>query len=389
MKRPLYDLAAGQLTHRAPQGHAGLWFDKFCDTWRIDNSVWTMKGTSDKDNPKLQWIKDVCGSPVGKPEQIKEYAWRLVRLVNRRGGCIEAFKTESRFVTGLGHSQPVENGLAWHPTLGTPFLPGSSIKGLVRAWAAAELGPDKGSLERLFGYRDSVGSLCFLDAVPTAPVQLEADIMTPHQAGWNKKDPPGDWRSPTPIPFLVTANQTPFLFGIVPRRAVEADGDLDTVSGWLRFALEWWGGGAKTAVGYGRFHHDGEQTRRWTQRLGDQNRRRREERAHKEAIKTPEGRWRLKLEGQSEAEVLDLVRVHLEKEPLTDPVERRAFADAVLSSYPDWVASWRRGNKQNQQTSLGKKKLRERARLLAGTAQIESPLHEDTEQPTARRQPKG
>ena len=374
MKRPLYDLAAGQPTHRAREGHAGLWFDKFCNTWRIDNGVWRMKDTSDKDNPKLQWIEGVCGGPVGEPKQIEEYAWRLARLVNRRGGRIEAFTTESRFVTGLGRSHPVENGFAWHTTLGTPFLPGSSIKGLVRAWADAELRPEREPLkQRLFGHRDSVGSLCFLDAVPTRPVRLEADIMTPHHAAWSKDDPPGDWRSPTPIPFLATARKTTFLFGIAPRRAVEADGDIDTASGWLRSALEWSGGGAKTAVGYGRFQHDDEQTERWTQRLDDEDRCRRENEAREEAMKSPAGRWHLELKGKSEAEVLDLVRVHLEKEPLTDPIERRAFADTVLSSYADWVASWRRGNKLDERTSLGKKKLKERARLLAGAAQEVDP----------------
>lgn len=375
MNRPLYDLAAEQPKHASREGHAGLWFDKFCNVWRIDNGIWTMKGSSDKDNPKLQWIKSVCGDPVGEPAQIDEYALRLVRLVKKCGGCIEALSTESRFVTGLGRSHPVENGFAWHPTLGTPFLPGSSIKGLVRAWADAELHPEKRPLERLFGHRESVGSLGFLDAIPTTPVQLEAEIITPHYAGWSKDDPPGDWRSPTPIPFLVTARKTTFLFGIMPRRAVEEDGDLNTASGWLRSALEWAGGGAKTAVGYGRFHHDDEQTRRWTRRLEDEDRhrkdaerRRRKDQARKEALKTPKGRWRLKLEGQSEAEVLDLVRIHLEKEPLTDPAERHAFVEAVFSSYADWVDSWRRGNKQDQRTSLGKKKLRERARLLANVA---------------------
>ena len=70
----------------------------------------------------------------------------------------------------------------------------------------------------------------------------------------------GDWRSPTPIPFLTVAQGAALLFGVVPRRALAAS-DLDTVSAWLRDALEWAGGGAKTAVGYGRFHHDEEQTR--------------------------------------------------------------------------------------------------------------------------------
>ena len=77
-------------------------------------------------------------------------------------------------------SHPVENGFAWHPTLGMPYLPGSSIKGLVRAWARehAEDSPAPDTMTRLLGGPGRAGSVCFLDAVPTAPAQLEADVIS-------------------------------------------------------------------------------------------------------------------------------------------------------------------------------------------------------------------
>lgn len=99
-------------------------------------------------------------------------------------------------------------------------------------------------------------------------------------------------------------------------------------------------------------------------RLGDEERERSDKRMRQEAMKSPEGRWRLKLQNLTEAEILDLVRIHLEKEPLEDPVERRAFVDAVNST--GMVQHWRRGSKKDPRTPVGKKKLRERARLLAG-----------------------
>ena len=128
---------------RSSDGHAGLWFDKFCDRWRVQDTSWSMKSRKgdDEDNPKLEWINTLTGSPVGTVRQIDEYALRLTRLVERRGGRFFVFITESRFVTGLGRSHPVENGFTWHPTLGTPYLPGSSIKGLVRAWAKVGADP--------------------------------------------------------------------------------------------------------------------------------------------------------------------------------------------------------------------------------------------------------
>ena len=248
MTRSLYTNAIQHPKTRPSDGHAGLWFDKFCNQWQNTSDSWTISGEQ-----KLEWIKTVANCPVGTQEQIRESMRRLKQLIKARGGRFVELTTESRFVTGLGRSHPVENGFVWHPTLGTPYLPGSSVKGLVRSWA--KLGAERQSdtqMDRLLGKPDMAGAVCFLDAIPVAPVTLEADVMTPHYAGWDEKNPPGDWLSPNPIPFLTTARGTTFLFGLIPCRGVSMD-DLDNVLDWLRSALAWAGAGAKTAVGYGRF----------------------------------------------------------------------------------------------------------------------------------------
>ncbi len=368
MRRPLYRNAAQEPTSRDAGGHAGLWFDKFCNRWRIKEATAELSPSRDR-NPKLEWIQTLAGAnPIGARDLIEESAFRLMRFIGSRGGQAEVFTTESRFVTGLGRSHPVENGFAWHPTLGTPYLPGSSVKGMVCSWAKAE-GVSLPDVQCLLGEPGRAGHVCFLDAVPVAPVHLEADLMTPHHAGWCENDPPGDWRSPTPIPFLVTAAETSFLFGIIPRHTVAA-GDIDAVSEWLRCALAYAGGGAKTAVGYGRFRHDDEQTRRWTNRVGDETRKRREDRERQEAMKSPEGRWGLEIKGKSEAQILELVRIYLEKEPLQDAEERKAFARAVHAT--GLVKGWRRGKPLEQGTKVGKKKLKERAQLLDRAVALDS-----------------
>ena len=283
MTLPLYQGATAP--RRDADGHAGLWFDKFCDQWRIEKSTWTLKG-DDRNNPKLAWIDTLTSASgtVGAKLQIQQASMRLAALVESRGGRWEVLTTTSRFVTGLGRSHPIENGFSWHPTLGVPYLPGSSIKGLVRAWAErdADPKPDGQRVGWLLGSPRKAGSMCFLDAVPIEPVRLEADVMTPHYAGWDSNNPPGDWRSPTPIPFLVTAAKTPFLFGLVPRCSVSS-ADLSIVRDWLRSALVWAGGGAKTAVGYGRFETTNGRTEELRKRLCDHDRardeRRRAERA--------------------------------------------------------------------------------------------------------------
>jgi CRISPR-associated protein Cmr6 len=257
MVRPLYQPSDAVTPSRDSRGHAGLWYDKFCDQWRLP--TWTLQEGKSEDkgsNPKLDWINNLTGQPLGVANELEEITKRLIRLSVQQGGLSLVFRTESRYVTGLGRSHPVENGFAWHPTLGTPYLPGSSIKGMVRAWATqTEPSPDQATLTRVFGAPGQSGGLCFLDAVPIAPAKVEADVLTPHYAAWSPDKPPGDWRSPVPVPFLVTAEGLGLLFTVVPCGPL-CEGDLEQVEAWLIEALAWAGAGAKTAVGYGRMRLD-------------------------------------------------------------------------------------------------------------------------------------
>lgn len=245
----------------AASAHAGLWFDKFCNQWSAD---WTI------DSPaKLKWLQTVTGSKIGDEKLLSEHALRLSSLARSNSGEAFYFETASRFATGLGREHPVENGFVWHPLLGTPCLPGSSVKGLVRAWAtswATKTDDHEATLARIFGPRDlhgtpaSIGSVIFFDAIPTKPVQLAADVMTPHYGPYyeGKADdkgqivPPADWHSPVPIPFLTVAAGQSFLFSLAPRLPADK-ADCQQAAIWLETALCELGAGAKTAVGYGRF----------------------------------------------------------------------------------------------------------------------------------------
>ena len=366
MTRPLPRFAARCPDTRPPDGHAGLWFDKFCDRWRVQGTLWVMKSEKGDDgsNPKLEWIKTLTTGKVGTSRQIDECASRLMRLFDRRGGRCAVFTTESRFVTGLGRSHPVENGFALHPTLGTPYLPGSSVKGLVRAWAklgAADPSPPCEIVRRLLGDRETAGGISFLDAVPIAPVQLEADVMTPHYAGWTEDEPPGDWRSPTPIPFLVTAAGTPFLFGVVPRRAVPDD--LCTVMPWLCSALAWTGGGAKTAVGYGRFGRDDDRTAALMQRLRDQDAEHEErvraeheagERETRLAALTPIGREIEEVIGNRQDRNMPEVVA------IMQAVESGRWADAARIEVAGWLMNRMKEEKRWKETSRKKNPAKDR-----------------------------
>ncbi|MCY3985840.1 MAG: RAMP superfamily CRISPR-associated protein, partial [Candidatus Dadabacteria bacterium] len=169
MKLPLY-CGRQPMQYRDAKGHAGLWFDKFCDRWIGDDIDWRMTSDKQEQQPKQEWIKTVTDREVGDESQIEEYAIRLVRLIRAKKGRSEVFITdkESRFVTGLGRSHPVENGFAWHASLGVPFLPGSSVKGMIRSWAIANASRqiDETTLNRVLGEPGRLGEVHFLDAVP-------------------------------------------------------------------------------------------------------------------------------------------------------------------------------------------------------------------------------
>jgi len=361
MPRPLYARLSRTAT-RATVHNTGLWFDKFCDRW---SDEWTLKDDNERASRggKLAWLRDVAGRASGERELLKEAIRRRLELTTGRRGLFGIFRTESAFVTGIGRSHPVENGFAWHPTLGVPYLPGSSAKGLARAWAKsgsdATSSTDDG-LAHVFDTAGGAGTVIFLDALPVEPVSLEVDVMTPHFHGWTKKAPPGDWRRPIPVPFLVTPPGAMFLFSILPRKGDTSD--VERAFTWLCEALEVAGAGAKTAVGYGRFSYKADTTQHMRDDLDAERRARAEAKRREEARATPEGRWTVELEGLNEQQILDLVRRHLEKERLVDPVERRALASAIAKT--QLLALWRRGSRRDATTKVGHAKLKERARLV-------------------------
>ncbi len=245
-KRPLYKAVA--LEKRPPGANLGLWYDKFPPMQAGEEGRW-----------KQDWIEEAAGK-ITDP-LIGECAGRQADMVLSLGGRVWVFEAESRFVTGLGRSHPVENGFAWHWTLGAPYLPGSSVKGVVNAWLREESSDEKERRQRLFGTFQSVGSVCFLDALPYGGAVLEADVLTPHYAGWTPDNPPGDWRSPTPVFFLTVGAGARFLFAALPAQAAEfSESDWSFVGQGLEEALLQAGAGAKTSSGYGRMKLDNRET---------------------------------------------------------------------------------------------------------------------------------
>ena len=242
--------------------NAGLVWNRYLDLWRDDAPPALEEGTERRD-ALLMFAADynargkLNSSLAGRWLEVvhARQAHILARL--RGGGRGEAFQSilVTRFATGLGGPHPTEIGFTFDRSVGVPYLPGSSVKGLARA--AAELRADP-LTETLFGpdriERNgdaNTGDLVFLDAYPANLPQLEIDIINCHHPAYYAGGPPypSETEDPVPVYFLTVAAGTTWIFRLLSRSGEHAARGAEL----LRFGLKELGAGAKTAVGYGSF----------------------------------------------------------------------------------------------------------------------------------------
>lgn len=292
---------AGLLKSSDASAHPGLLFDKFPHGW---SPLWHAKLPEDA---KKKFFNEFTGIDYGYlKDGLQSHQERQENLVRQLCGTdkppILYMKTDWRFVSGLGSGHPYETGFIWHRTLGVPYLPGSSVKGMIRAWSEQWCDEDECNTDaarRLFGSKsikdtpnnDKAGTLIVFDALPVRPPTLELDILNPHYQPYydsNGDKPPADYYNPVPVFFLTVAPDQPFRFCLAPRPgAGTEDSDADVQEGiqLLQQALETLGAGGKTAVGYGTFKKDPEERKKAEQRhlrIKEQN-------------MPKEERWRLEL----------------------------------------------------------------------------------------------
>lgn len=235
-----------------------------------------------------------ASTKIDKP-LLEECLKRWELAVQAAGGQPFSLKTEWRLVAGLGRKGQLEVGFTFH-RYGFACLPGSSVKGVARGMALAELcemwedGPDLAGWDRLlnledekkftkefdakcpnapgnirqmaadfravFGSQDCAGLAIFFEALPDRAPELVVDIMNPHFSEYYQgKAAPTNWQKPVPVSFLTVAAPTAFRFAVGWRGPDDENGRRlhQLAEGWLRSGLTRLGAGAKTNAGYGFF----------------------------------------------------------------------------------------------------------------------------------------
>lgn len=178
---------------------------------------------------------------------------------------IEA-ETLSPFVTGLGSGHPTETGITLDRNLGIPYIPSSSIKGVMSIAYAVNISGEDGKvpeslLEEYFGSNEKRGQLIFLDAYPKDKIELKVDIINPHYPKYYNNDKntplPVETEEPVPVTFLVVPKGIRFIFRCVylplEKNLNVQPEKIDEINKIFKTAFSEIGFGAKTSLGYGKF----------------------------------------------------------------------------------------------------------------------------------------
>ncbi|MDR2080643.1 MAG: type III-B CRISPR module RAMP protein Cmr6 [Campylobacteraceae bacterium] len=247
--------------------------------WRInDDATEKIKDPKDlKDqNKSILSAKKFCDDANKKLPNIQN---ELNLIHNRQKEIISELgtlpieikaKLISPFISGLGAGHPNETGMILDRNTGCPFIPASSIKGVLRLAYAINLAKDNQDiiedkeLDKYFGSTDANnskhGQLVILDAYPTSAPKIKLDIMNPHYSDYyGKKENhklPIETENPVPIKFISVKEGTEFIFRafFLPFHSETfTENDKSAIKAAFKKAFNIVGFGGKTVIGYGRF----------------------------------------------------------------------------------------------------------------------------------------
>jgi len=242
---------------RATQGqHPGLLLQRYlCENATGDN------GNPEEKRAILQAAIHAAADP--EVRQLYQVAFNRWKQSLPELTATTELQTVGRLIVGLGSENVLETGITLHHTYGMPILPGSALKGLAAHHCDQVWGPTEPKFCKeadyhrlLFGTTDESGCIIFHDGwfVPDSESQpLRLDVMTPHHPKWlDGSEPPTDFDSPTPVPFLSVSGRFYIAVSWCGPASDQAKSWRDFAMNCLRDALFHWGIGGKTTSGYGR-----------------------------------------------------------------------------------------------------------------------------------------
>ncbi|MCF8037996.1 MAG: type III-B CRISPR module RAMP protein Cmr6 [Desulfohalobiaceae bacterium] len=193
------------------------------------------------------------------------------------GQLIFSARLKSPLLCGIGQSHPSETSITLDHLIGLPYIPASSVKGMVRLghliniitennpeYFPADFHEGKTSFNdedertfvpEVFGTQSNRGKVVFLDAYPVAVPDLKEDIINPHYKDYYRDEnpePPADNQDPKPVKFLTVAKEAEFVFRMIFKPNLGEKGREFCRTGLVR-VLTQEGIGSKTSLGFGRF----------------------------------------------------------------------------------------------------------------------------------------
>lgn len=259
----------------------GLVLDKYVERVVIDGP--RQRG----DKQKGEWLRERLQNNTLDSQLAQNVYQRWSRMMDSLKAVRFELTLDWRMVVGLGGETVLETDITLHHHYGLPFIPGSALKGLTRAYVTSEEKEyfvpvqkekpeserkpslkeetDHPDIQHIFGTQEQAGTVLFFDALPkNGDASFVVDIMNPHYPDYYRTlqtgniTPPANNQSPNPIAFLAVMNTT-FTFALAPRdpNNQRHKDDVELVRGWLQKALQKYGVGGKTSAGYGYFKENG------------------------------------------------------------------------------------------------------------------------------------
>src|SRR5258708_17092035 len=120
------------------------------------------EGVAGDNEKKGKWLREVVAIDHNNHKLIKNVYDRWRDMVKAAGAQPFDQMLDWRMVVGLGGETVLETDIALHHLYGIPYIPGSALKGLTRAYVTGEieeflskrLEDDKKDIKRIFGSQE-------------------------------------------------------------------------------------------------------------------------------------------------------------------------------------------------------------------------------------------